>query len=172
MNSTNVDLGNLMLRLNAQAMEIIRLRQLQENTVDASDPWLVAVINFVHEQRAMGYQSVDVTPSRHFVHPLFNEPRWHVRDGGWKYTCYDTGIVTIEHMMSTIPTLCGMGLGVIVSEPINPECPFKIIIDTKWMFDDVLLEQDRCRNGPLDNYHFPTAPCTMFTHPMESYDDE
>ena len=27
MNATNVDLGNLMLRLNAQAMEIIRLRQ-------------------------------------------------------------------------------------------------------------------------------------------------
>jgi hypothetical protein len=75
MNSTNVDLGNLMLRLNAQAMEIIRLRQLQENTADVSDPWLIAVINFVHEQRAMGYLSVDVTPSRHFVHPLFNEPR-------------------------------------------------------------------------------------------------
>jgi hypothetical protein len=56
-------------------MEIIRLRQLQENTADVSDPWLIAVINFVHEQRAMGYLSVDVTPSRHFVHPLFNEPR-------------------------------------------------------------------------------------------------
>ena len=30
MNSANVDLGNLMLRLNAQAMEIIRLRQVAE----------------------------------------------------------------------------------------------------------------------------------------------
>ena len=29
-NATNVDLGNLMLRLNAQAMEIIRLRQMVE----------------------------------------------------------------------------------------------------------------------------------------------
>ena len=30
MNAANVDLGNLMLRLNAQAMEIIRLRQMVE----------------------------------------------------------------------------------------------------------------------------------------------
>ena len=30
MNATNVDFGNLMLRLNAQAMEIIRLRQMVE----------------------------------------------------------------------------------------------------------------------------------------------
>ena len=64
MNPDNVDLGNLMLRLNAQAMEIIRLRQLQESSV-VRDPWLIAVINLVHEhhegQALPGEGCIDVT---------------------------------------------------------------------------------------------------------------
>jgi hypothetical protein len=60
-----------------------------------------------------------------------------------------------------------MGLDVRVSDPINLECPFTIIFEFRDDVDnDALLEQERVRNPGMVHYP-PTAPCTMFEHPME-----
>jgi hypothetical protein len=54
MNAANVDLGNLMLRLNAQAMEIIRLRQLLQERDAEKAAQAVRLANLVTGQEEEG----------------------------------------------------------------------------------------------------------------------
>jgi len=163
MNATNVDLGNLMLRLNAQAMEIIRLRQLQESSV-VRDPWLIAVINLVHEHHGLGCDGTDVTIG-HF--PTFNTDymRFEAHDHGWHVSRDgdEVRMITLEHMMASIPKLCAMGLHILVLEPGCLSCPFTIHWETpddldKW---NMALDKTRLR-WPDMVYHPPTGPCTIF----------
>ena len=158
MNAANVDLGNLMLRLNAQAMEIIRLRQLQESSV-LRDPWLLAVINLVHEHHGMGDGGTDVnignfpdTSMDSAMDSGEDHNRFLAHDHGWISA---SGKITLEHMMASIPKLCAMGLHILVLEPGCLSCPFTIQWETP---DD--LNETRAR-WPAMVYHPPTAPCTM-----------
>ena len=154
MNAANVDVGNLMLRLNAQAMEIIRLRQLQDSSV-LRDPWLIAVTNLVHEHRGYGFDGTDVAISHFWTAEVpgtvNGSNRFEAHDHGW---IFDTGKITLEHMMATIPKLCAMGL---VLESGCLSCPFTIHWETP---DD--LDETRLARWPDMVYHPPTGPCTMF----------
>lgn len=167
MNAANVDLGNLMLRLNAQAMEIIRLRQLQESSV-VRDPWLIAVINLVHEHHTLGYGGTDVTISHFWTADGSGCHRFHADHDEW---------VPLEDMMATIPKLCAMGLHILVLEPGCLSCPFTIHwetpgdfpvnSDTEWETlpgETEFLDKTRLR-WPDMVYHPPTGPCTMFDAP-------
>jgi hypothetical protein len=57
MDAANVDLGNLMLRLNAQAMEIIRLRQVVEDRDAAYAEQAQRLRNLVAEKEEEGVET-------------------------------------------------------------------------------------------------------------------
>jgi hypothetical protein len=152
MNAANVDLENLMFRLNAQAMEIVSLRQLLESSV-VRDPWLIAVINLVHEHHGMGYGGTDVTIGN-FPDSGEGHNRFEAHDHGWIFG--ETGKITLEHMMASIPKLCAMGLHILVLEPGCLSCPFTIHWETPDDLDEIRLRR------PDMVYHPPTGPCAMF----------
>ena len=160
MNAANVDLENLMFRLNAQAMEIVSLRQLLESSV-VRDPWLIAVINLVHEHHALGYDGTAVTTAHFNLCQDEDCGRFLVHDHGWIFG--ETGMFTLEHMMASIPKLCAMGLHILVLEPGRLDCPFTIRWETPSSCSPSSDDLDKTRLRWADMvYHPPTGPCTMF----------
>ena len=110
-----------------------RLRQLLDGGF--SDQFLAAVVNLVHEHRSYGYGGVDVLESS-FTDGE-GDPRFHVERRGWMYG--EEGLITLEHMLSTIPKLCAMGLHVVVYEPGCVNCPFSIYWETPDDLDETRL---------------------------------
>ena len=158
MNAADVDLGNLMLRCNAQAMEIVRLRQLLESSV-VRDPWLIAVINLVHEHHALGTNTCVKVTISHFPNydPYAAEDcRFVHHDHGWISGA--TGNITLEHMMASIPKLCAMGLHIFVRNPGRVYWPFTI----HWGTLTPQMLDEAGRHCPHMMYYPPTGPCTMF----------
>jgi hypothetical protein len=162
MDASNVDVGSLMMRLNAQAMEIIRLRQLS-HVVD--DPWLIAILNLLHDTHAVGGTSVEVC-TFNFQTSYGGVGRFRYRttpaDSRWTFGKGGEFDVTLDHMMAAIPKLCAMGLHVFghsgqegggeVRERARLICPLII----RWGSD-----VHEAVSPPMV-HHLPTGPCTMF----------